>query len=171
MRYIRYVSKLNSIIPYKKTPPGKRTVTVLKIQCFSVMSHSISGNNHVVPTWSPSHEREDKMARHLKPHKRAIIIHMIRSQRFTSQQIAYAAKCSRRSVSDIHRKLQKFGSARPLVHAGRPTTLTPLVLDTLCDHLIHKPGLYIDEMATFLWKEFNIVPSYSSIQQALSKRG
>jgi hypothetical protein len=55
---------------------------------------------------------------------------MIRSKRFTSQQIADAAKYSQRSVSEIHRKLRKF-SVRPLVHAGRPPTLTPLVLDTL----------------------------------------
>jgi hypothetical protein len=46
-----------------------------------------------------------------------------------------------------------------------------LVLDTLCEHLIHKPGLYIGNMVTFLWKEFNIFPSHSSIQQALSRRG
>lgn len=111
------------------------------------------------------------MARHLKPHRRAMIIHMFRSQRFTLQQIADAAKCSRRSVSYIHRKLRKFGSAKPLIHAGRSPTLTRLVLDTLCEHLIRKPGLYIDEMVTFLWKEFNIFPSYSSIQQALTRRG
>jgi transposase len=101
-----------------------------------------------------------------------MIIHMIRSKKFTMQQIADAAKCSRRSVSNIHRKLQKFGSARPcLVHAGRPPTFTPLMLDALCEHLAQQPGSYIDDMVTFLWKEFNILPSHSSIQQALSKRG
>jgi hypothetical protein len=43
--------------------------------------------------------------------------------------------------------------------------------DALCEHLSKQPGSYIDEMAVFLWKEFNILRSHSSIRQALSKRG
>jgi hypothetical protein len=45
------------------------------------------------------------------------------------------------------------------------------MLDALCDHLAEKPGLYIEEMAIFLWDEFNILPSSSSIKRALSRAG
>lgn len=112
------------------------------------------------------------MARHLKPPTRTMIVRMIRRKEFTLQGITNAAKCSRRSVSYINRKLRKFGCARPsLIQAGRPSMLTPLVLETLCNHLSNKPDLYLDEIAAFLAEEFNILPSHSSIQQALSTRG
>jgi hypothetical protein len=29
-----------------------------------------------------------------------------------------------------------------------------LMIKALCDHLSEKPGLYLDEMAVFLWDEF-----------------
>jgi hypothetical protein len=28
------------------------------------------------------------------------------------------------------------------------------MIGSLCDHLSEKPGLYLDEMAVFLWDEF-----------------
>lgn len=90
---------------------------------------------------------EGKMARHLTPHRHTIIIYTIRSQRLTSHQITDAAKYSRLSVSNIYRKSRMFGSARPLVHAVRPPTLTPLVLNALCEHLINQLGLYLNKMA------------------------
>lgn len=36
------------------------------------------------------------------------------------------------------------------------------MLDTLCDHLAEKPGLYVEEIAIFLWDEFNILLSLSN---------
>lgn len=30
------------------------------------------------------------------------------------------------------------------------------MLEAVCDHLLEKPGLYVDEMALFLWDEFYI---------------
>ena len=45
------------------------------------------------------------------------------------------------------------------------------MLDALCDHLAEIPGLYIEEMANFLWDEFNVSPSSSSIQRALFRAG
>jgi hypothetical protein len=32
--------------------------------------------------------------------------------------------------------------------------VTPLMLEALCDRLLEKPDLYVDEMAVFLWDEF-----------------
>lgn len=45
------------------------------------------------------------------------------------------------------------------------------MLDALCDHLAEKPTLYVEGMAIFLWDEFNILPSSSSIKRALSQAG
>jgi transposase len=42
------------------------------------------------------------------------------------------------------------------------------MLDALCDRLIEKPGLYRDEMAVFLYGEFGIQVSVSSIGRALA---
>lgn len=41
------------------------------------------------------------------------------------------------------------------------------MLEALCDHLLEKPGLYLDEMALFLWDEFGAYPTTSSIRRAL----
>lgn len=32
----------------------------------------------------------------------------------------------------------------------KPRSNTPVMLEALCDHLLEKPGLYLDEMALFL---------------------
>jgi transposase len=45
------------------------------------------------------------------------------------------------------------------------------MLDALCGHLAEKPGLYVDEMAVFLWDEFNVLPSSSSVKRALARAG
>lgn len=97
---------------------------------------------------------------------------MIRSKRLSNSQIAQIAKCSERTVTELRRKLRLSGTARPhLVRAGRPPSITPLMLDALCDHLVEKPGLYIEAMAVFLWDQFRVLPSTSSIQRALSLHG
>lgn len=97
---------------------------------------------------------------------------MICSKRLSNPQIAQIAKCSERTVTELRRKLRLYGTARPhLVRAGRPPSITPLMLEALCDHLVEKPGLYIEEMVVFLWDEFSVLPSTSSIQRALSRHG
>jgi transposase len=113
------------------------------------------------------------MARNLKNWQRQSIVHMTRSRkRLTISQMAKVAKCSERSVTNIRRNLRLFGSPRsPSVPAGQPSSITSVMLDALCDHLAEKPGLYIDEMAIFLWDEFNILPSPSSVKRALTRAG
>jgi hypothetical protein len=79
---------------------------------------------------------------------------MILSKSLTTAQIADAAECSARSVTTIRSNLRQFGDTRaPSIRAGRPRSITPLMLEALCDHLLEKPGLYLDEMALFLWDE------------------
>lgn len=39
---------------------------------------------------------------------------------------------------------------------GQPRSTTSVILEALCDHLLEKPTLYIDEMAIILWDEFAV---------------
>lgn len=59
----------------------------------------------------------------------------------------------------------------PLIRAGRPRSITPPMLDALCDHLPEKPGLYVDEMVVFLLDEFDILTSTASVKRALCRAG
>jgi hypothetical protein len=68
-----------------------------------------------------------------------------------------AAKCSKRSIVNISNNLRRFGNVRaPLTRVGRRRSVTPRMLEALYDHLLEKPGLYVDEMAVFLWDEFRV---------------
>jgi hypothetical protein len=45
------------------------------------------------------------------------------------------------------------------------------MLEALCDHLLEKPNLYLDEMAIFLWDEFDVQATKSSTSRALASKG
>jgi transposase len=45
------------------------------------------------------------------------------------------------------------------------------MLEALCDYLLENPTLYLDEMAIFLWDEFAIQATKSSISRALMSKG
>lgn len=50
-----------------------------------------------------------------------------------------------------------FGSVTaPSNKGGRPRSLTPLMIQVLCDYLLEKPQLYLDEMVVFLWDESQV---------------
>lgn len=113
------------------------------------------------------------MARNLQAWQRKLIVHMTLSKkRLTISQMAKVAKCSERSVTNIRRNIRVFGDSRsPPVPAGQPSIITPVMLDALCDHLAEKPGLYVEEMALFLWDQFEVLPSSSSVKRALTRAG
>ncbi|KAJ5733744.1 hypothetical protein N7493_002530 [Penicillium malachiteum] len=91
------------------------------------------------------------MALNLPSSTREFIRDMILSKSLTTSQIADAAGCSARSITTIRTNLRQFGDTRaPPIRAGRPRSITPPMLEALCDHLLEKPGLYLDEMALFL---------------------
>lgn len=113
------------------------------------------------------------MARNLESWQREIIIHMMRSRkRLITSQMAKVAKCTERSITNIHKNMRLFGSVRsPPISAGRPPNITSPMLDALLHRLTEKPWLYVEEMMIFLWDEFNVLPSPSSIKRALSREG
>ena len=57
------------------------------------------------------------------------------------------------------------------ISAGRPPSITSSMLDGLLHRLTEKPCLYVEEMMIFLWNEFDVLPSPSSIKRALSREG
>lgn len=97
---------------------------------------------------------------------------LISGEPLTASQIAEAAGCSERSVKNIRSNLRLFGSVRaPPNRVGRRRSITPVTLEALCDHLLEKPGLYLDEMALFIWDEFDTLTTTSTISRALTSIG
>ncbi|KAK8872328.1 hypothetical protein PGQ11_002842 [Apiospora arundinis] len=85
------------------------------------------------------------------------------------KQRAEAADCSTRAVRRVRANMRCFGSARaPPNGGGRPRSITPSMLNALCDRLIEKPCMYQDEMVVFLWDEFEILVTTYSISRALA---
>lgn len=97
---------------------------------------------------------------------------MISSGELTTSQIAEAAGCSKRAITRIRSNLRLFGSIRaPSIKAGRPRSITPNMLEALCDHLLEKPDLYLYEMELFLLDEFEVYIPKSTIKDALNRKG
>ena len=97
---------------------------------------------------------------------------MVQSQSVTVSQMAEAAECSKPTVKNIRRNLRLFGSVHaPPNRIGRRRSITPPMLEALCDHLLEKPGLYLDEMVVFLRDEFQTLTTTSSIRRALASKG
>lgn len=108
------------------------------------------------------------MAPNLSFSTREFIQDMILSNSLTTNQIAEAAGYSSRSVTTIRSNIRQFGDTRaPSIRAGRPRSITALMLEALFDYLEEKPELYLDEMAVFLWDEFGTWAPTSSIRRAL----
>jgi hypothetical protein len=43
------------------------------------------------------------------------------------------------------------------------------MLDALCEHLLERPDQYLDEMVVFLWDEFAVLVTKSSVSRALAR--
>jgi transposase len=83
---------------------------------------------------------------------------------FKAQQIANVAGCSQRTIYSRRSKRLPKASPNPV---GRPRSITPLMLDALCEHLRVNPELYLEEMVTFLWNKFKVLVTTYSIARAL----
>ncbi|KAJ5471939.1 hypothetical protein N7539_008508 [Penicillium diatomitis] len=112
------------------------------------------------------------MAPRLSPAKLVLIRDMIESQSFTTSEMAEQAECNKLTIINIRRNLRQFGSIyAPQTRVGRKRTVTPQMIEAFCDHLFEKPGLYLDEIAVFLWDEFQTMVTTSSIRRALVAKG
>ena len=112
------------------------------------------------------------MAPNLSKPQRALIEDVLSVREFSCVQIADAAECHVESVRRIRRNLRYFGEARAPENAGgRPPSLTQSMFEVLCEHLLEKPGEYLDQMAIFLWDEFGALFDPSTISRSLSRNG
>lgn len=112
------------------------------------------------------------MAPRLPPLKLYLIRDMIQSRSLTTSEMAEQAECSDRTIKNIRKNLRQFGNVHaPTNRVGRRRTITPRMLEALCDHLVEKPALYLDEIAVFLWDEFETQVTTSSIRRALVAHG
>lgn len=102
-----------------------------------------------------------------------VLIHdMINSGELTASQMAEAAGCSKRSITRIRSNLRLFGSIKaPPAKVGRPQSITPIMLEALCDRLLEKPDLYLSEMVLFLLYEFDEYIPKSTISDSLRRKG
>jgi transposase len=109
------------------------------------------------------------MAPNLARSQHDLIRDMILDKSLSQVKIANVAGCSDRTIRNIGSNIRLFSETRaPANGAGRRRLITPPMLAALCDRLLEKPGLFRDEMAVFLYDEFNVLASVSSIGRALA---
>ncbi|CZT13846.1 uncharacterized protein RAG0_17338 [Rhynchosporium agropyri] len=112
------------------------------------------------------------MAPNLASSKHDLIQNMILDKKIQTNKIAEAAKCSERSIKAIRSNIRHYGTTKaPSNGGGRLRSLiTPLMIDALCEHLLEKPGLYLEEIATFYgtnlrrsgWDPLGVAPVHVS---------
>jgi transposase len=111
------------------------------------------------------------MAPNLAVSQHAQIRDMIISK-FANATIARTVRCSTRSLQRIRLNLRCFGTPKaPPNGVGRRRTITPPMLSALLEHLIENPELYQDEMANFLYEEFEVQVTVPTISRALASAG
>jgi transposase len=112
------------------------------------------------------------MAPNLATSQHAMIHDMVVSGDLSTKQIADVAGCSDRSVKHIRWNIRCFGTTKtPPNGVGRLRSITPPMLQALQEHFLEKPGLYLDEMALFLWDEFEVLVTAMSISRPLKSIG
>jgi hypothetical protein len=58
---------------------------------------------------------------------------------------------------NISNNLRRFGMLEhPSSRISRRQSITPPMIEALCDRLPKKPGLYVDEIAINSWDEFRV---------------
>jgi hypothetical protein len=109
------------------------------------------------------------MAPNLARSQHDLIRDMILDGSLTQVGMANVAGCSDRTIRNIGSNMRLFGKTKaPTNGAGRQRLITPPMLAALCDRLLEKPGLFRDEMAVFLYDEFDVLVSVASIGRALA---
>lgn len=112
-----------------------------------------------------------KMAPNLAESQRAQIRDMI-PDNCSPREIANDVGCSERSFFTIKSNLRCVGSTKASPNGvGRPRSITPPILDALCEYLLEKPGLYRDEIVHIVLDEFDTHVTASSIGRALKSSG
>jgi hypothetical protein len=103
--------------------------------------------------------------------KSEIIQNIILSKSLTTSQMGKAVECGKRSVINISNNLHRFRNVRgPQTTVSPRQSVNPPMLQALCDHLLRKPRLYVDEVAIFLKDEFCVQVTNLSVKPRRSLR-
>jgi hypothetical protein len=109
------------------------------------------------------------MAPHLAVSQHIIIRDMIQNGLLRITDIAKVTSCSTRVVMRIRSNLCCFSTtSAPAKHGGCCQLIISSMLEALCEYLLKKPTLYLDEMVLFLWDQFQVFVTTSTISRALS---
>lgn len=112
------------------------------------------------------------MAPNLAASTLQLIHDMTLSNDLTVSKMAEAAGCSERTIRRIRSNLRLFGEVKaPPNKGGRPRSLPPVMVKALCDYLIEKPLLYLDELALCILEDFDEEVTACSISRALKREG
>ena len=96
---------------------------------------------------------------------------MLASKSINNVQIAKNTGSSTRTIRAIKSNLHFYGNTKaPPNGGGRKRSITPPMLDALCEYLLEKPGLYRSEMVLFLLDEFETLVTTLSIGRALASK-
>jgi transposase len=86
----------------------------------------------------------------------------------TDEQTASIARCSTCTIRRHRRNVLLYGLTKALPNsAGRPKTITPPMMSTLCDKLSTAPCMPLKKMVAFLRGEFEVELTPYSIYRAL----
>ena len=112
------------------------------------------------------------MAPRLSKHRHNISKQLIVAGMYSNKDIAISTHCTERTIERHRRNLRVFGSTHGLQNeGGGEPVLTKPMMAALVRRLFEKPDLYLDEMAWFLWDEFHVSVSESTISRALRRAG
>lgn len=109
------------------------------------------GNTHSLAGWSVAQTHLRNIASRLPLSKLYFIRDMLQSRSLTTYEIAEQAEGSDHTIKNIRKNLRQVGTVHaPTFRVSRRRTITPRILEALCDYLVVKPALQLDEMAVFL---------------------
>lgn len=99
--------------------------------------------------------------------QQSVIAHMAAKKR--DCEVAAATGVDRHTVAKLRLSLEYWGQCcpPPTVRLGRPRLLLQAQLDALAEYLHGRPSAYLEEMQDYLYKEFDIEASISTVWRAL----
>lgn len=97
---------------------------------------------------------------------------MLAGGRLNASQIANVIACSARTIKAHRTNIRCFGTTTaPPNRGGRCRSITPSMLEASIELLDEQPDLYLDEMAEFLFVEYECRVSLPRISKTLKSRG
>jgi transposase len=112
------------------------------------------------------------MAPNLAASQHALSQAMLAVGRLKPRQIAKSIPCTTRTVETHRANYRRFGTTTaPRNRGGRRRSITPYMLEAVCELLDKQNDLYLDEIADFLLVEYENLVSLPTISRALKSRG